>query len=82
MYAISSICQPFHKLIQVESSHRAIKRMKLDLQEIRANDESASHDEPWRSSSPDKSLARTPQRNAPPIVRLWIYCYPQLYRCN
>ncbi|KAG1752636.1 uncharacterized protein EDB91DRAFT_1103601 [Suillus paluster] len=54
----------------VESSHRAIKRMKLDLQEIRTSDESASHDEPWRCPSPDKSLARTPQRTNPaPITR-------------
>ncbi|KAG0709787.1 hypothetical protein DFH29DRAFT_885797 [Suillus ampliporus] len=52
----------------VESSHRAIKRIKLDLQEIRASDESASHDEPWRCSSPDKSLARTPQRTNPPAI--------------
>ncbi|KAG2156207.1 hypothetical protein DEU56DRAFT_766033 [Suillus clintonianus] len=54
----------------IESSHRAIKRMKLDLQEIRSSDESAGLDESWRCSSPDKSLARTPQRtNPPPITR-------------
>ncbi|OAX44507.1 hypothetical protein K503DRAFT_861342 [Rhizopogon vinicolor AM-OR11-026] len=54
----------------LESSHRVIKRMKLDLQETRASDESASHSELWRPPSPDKSLARTPQRtNAPPITK-------------
>ncbi|KAG2042276.1 hypothetical protein BDR03DRAFT_944957 [Suillus americanus] len=54
----------------VESSHRVIKRMKLDLQEIRANDEMASLDESRRCSSPEKSLARTPQRTIPqPITR-------------
>jgi hypothetical protein len=64
--------------IQVESSHRVIKRMKLDLQEIRASDEIASLDESRRCSSPDKSLARTPQRTIPqPIVRelIVIHCF-------
>ncbi|KAG2349061.1 hypothetical protein BDR05DRAFT_956431 [Suillus weaverae] len=52
----------------VESSHRVIKRMKLDLQEIRISDE--SFDESRRCPSPDKSLARTPQRTIPqPITR-------------
>lgn len=54
----------------IESSHRVIKRMKLDLQEIRASDEIASLDESRRCSSPDKSLARTPQRTIPqPITK-------------
>ncbi|KAG1840091.1 hypothetical protein DFJ58DRAFT_811218 [Suillus subalutaceus] len=54
----------------IESSHRVIKRMKLDLQEIRANDEMASLDESRRCSSPEKSLARTPQRTIPqPITK-------------
>lgn len=47
--------------------------MKLDLQDIRASDEIASLDESRRCSSPDKSLARTPQRSIPqPIVRDFI----------
>lgn len=54
----------------VESSHRVIKRMKLDLQEIRASDEITSLDESRRCSSPEKSLARTPQRIIPqPITK-------------
>lgn len=70
------LCQLVNDFInntQIESSHRVIKRMKLDLQEIRASDEIASLDESRRCSSPDKSLARTPQRTIPqPIVREFI----------
>jgi hypothetical protein len=74
------VCKQFCQLvndfidnIQVESSHRVIKRMKLDLQEIRASDEITSLDESRRCSSPEKSLARTPQRIIPqPIVREFI----------
>ncbi|KAH7931234.1 hypothetical protein BV22DRAFT_1115616 [Leucogyrophana mollusca] len=55
----------------VESSHRAVKRIKLDLDNLRSSTQvSGGSSEPWRSPSPDKSLARTPQRgNAPPITK-------------
>ena len=43
--------------------------MRLDLQKTRISDEPMNHAEPWRPPSPDKSLARTPQRTNPPPVR-------------
>ncbi|KAH7914399.1 hypothetical protein BJ138DRAFT_1143943 [Hygrophoropsis aurantiaca] len=54
----------------IESSHRAIKRMKIDLDTLRSNIQSSSNHEHLRSPSPDKSLARTPQRTNPaPITK-------------
>ncbi|KAJ7638992.1 hypothetical protein FB45DRAFT_904439 [Roridomyces roridus] len=48
----------------VESSHRAVKRMKLEIEELHSD----SVDEIMRPASPSK-LARTPQRNAPPMTQ-------------
>ncbi|KAF8842701.1 hypothetical protein BDN67DRAFT_898801 [Paxillus ammoniavirescens] len=54
---------------EIESSHRAVKRMKFDLEELRSNPSSNPVDS-WRSPSPDKSLARTPQKaNPPPMTK-------------
>ncbi|KAG9317463.1 hypothetical protein JVU11DRAFT_1665 [Chiua virens] len=51
---------------EVELSHRAMKRIKLDISELRSNLNSPM--DSWGSSSPDKSFARTPQRIKPPPI--------------
>ncbi|KAF8138470.1 hypothetical protein EV363DRAFT_1393920 [Boletus edulis] len=54
---------------EVESSHRAVKRMKTDVTELRSNSSSSPVDS-WSASSPDKSFARGSQRtNLPPITK-------------
>ncbi|KIJ70110.1 hypothetical protein HYDPIDRAFT_104781 [Hydnomerulius pinastri MD-312] len=58
---------------ETESSHRAVKRMKFDLDELRSSSSSGPVDS-WRSPSPEKSLARTPTitrtptRTNPPLM--------------
>ncbi|KAH7887610.1 hypothetical protein F5I97DRAFT_1861578 [Phlebopus sp. FC_14] len=53
----------------IDSSHRALKRMKFDLEQLRASSNNIPA-ETWRSSSPEKGLVRTPQRvNPPPITK-------------
>ncbi|KAG6336527.1 hypothetical protein ID866_2549 [Astraeus odoratus] len=48
----------------IDGSHRALKRIKLDLDELRPINNGLV--DPGRSPSPEKTLARTPQRtNAP-----------------
>ncbi|KAF8557012.1 hypothetical protein OG21DRAFT_1596146 [Imleria badia] len=54
---------------EVESSHRAVKRMKFDVTELRPNSCNSPVDS-FRSSSPDKSLARGSQRtNHTPMTK-------------
>jgi hypothetical protein len=48
---------------QVESSHRAIKRMRLEIDGLRSE---CGPDEIVRPASPSKAL-RTPQRGAPMV---------------
>ncbi|KAL4076122.1 hypothetical protein J3A83DRAFT_4357230 [Scleroderma citrinum] len=52
----------------VNRSHRALKRIKLDVNELRTTSSSSSVDS-RRSSSPDKVFARTSQRVNPPLTR-------------
>ncbi|KAG8218644.1 hypothetical protein J3R82DRAFT_4308 [Butyriboletus roseoflavus] len=54
---------------EVESLHRAMKSIKSDVTELRSNSSSSPVDS-WRSSSPEKSFARTSQRtNLPPVTK-------------
>ncbi|KAJ7283948.1 RhoGEF domain-containing protein [Mycena rebaudengoi] len=58
--------RPCLKASQVDSSHRAVKRMRLEVDSLRSTECSA--EEPVRPASPSKG-ARTPQRAAPPMTQ-------------
>ncbi|KAI6130388.1 hypothetical protein EDD16DRAFT_1084414 [Pisolithus croceorrhizus] len=51
----------------IDGSHRALKRIKLDVDEMKVTSYDGPAD-PRRSPSPDKALSRTPQRVNPPLV--------------
>lgn len=53
----------------IDGSHRALKRIKLDVDEMRVTSGEGPAD-PRRSPSPDKALSRTSQRvNPPPLTK-------------
>ncbi|KAI6003714.1 hypothetical protein EDD15DRAFT_2156946 [Pisolithus albus] len=52
----------------IDGSHRALKRIKLDLDEMRVTSCDGPAD-PRRSPSPEKALSRTPQRVNPPLTK-------------
>ncbi|EGN93023.1 hypothetical protein SERLA73DRAFT_98341 [Serpula lacrymans var. lacrymans S7.3] len=53
----------------VDSSHRAVKRIKLELDELRSSSQSGGSAEYWRSPSPEKGIVRTPGRNNVPMTK-------------
>jgi hypothetical protein len=53
--------------------------MKFDLEELRSNPSNNPVDS-WRSPSPDKSLARTPQKaNPPPMVGVYVSTWSHIH---
>jgi hypothetical protein len=57
---------------QVESSCRAVKRIKLEINYLHPSNLQGSEDEQSRPPSPDKG-ARTPQRTTPAMVRYLLF---------
>lgn len=53
------------KRFQIESSRRAVKRIKLELDGFQSNAPRNGPEELWRPSSPVKGLPRTPHRDIP-----------------
>lgn len=53
------------KALQIESSHRAVKRIRLELDGFQSNAPRSGPEDHWRPSSPVKGLPRTPQRGIP-----------------
>ena len=59
------------KVFQIESSRRAVKRIRLELDSFQSNSTCSGPEDHWRSSSPVKGVPLTPQRSAPVIVS-WV----------
>lgn len=57
----------------MESSRRAVKRIRLELDNFQSKSSHSTPDDHWRPSSPVKGLPRTPQRGSTVAVNSLVY---------